>query len=287
MSYETQSLVVGKNQTDIEWTPSGPKVRNPYPDMSIPADQKQINHQFEGYSKPIDTSKGKIDDTLEYIGGEKQPKTTANAVKYYASGVSEIMKGGAAISNGYIANMSANMKAKSYEFQADQERLVAETLLKNQIDITRAAQMDSNQYRIVGVETKEKQISGMAASGFAVGKGVYRNTLNTTEARVNYNVANLMLKADLQNAELTRKAGAQVAQAIINDANAEIARKEGKLAVLNGWISGINNLLSAGAMFTCGLIEDGYFAPSKISKTTGPDGEKAWAVNGKAMYGRS
>ena len=270
MSYSAQSLMLGREaQTDIEWTAAGPKAKNSYLDMSIPADQKQINHQFEGYSKPIDTSKGKIDDTISIDDIKNQPKTTAKAVSYYASGVADIMKGGAAISNGYIANMSANMKAKSYEFQADQERLVAESLLRNQIDITRAAQMDSNQYRIAGAQTKAKQKTAMAGSGFAVGKGTYRNTLNTTEARVNYNVANLMLKADLQNAELTRKAGAYNAQAIINDANAEIAKKEGEFAVTAGWINGISNFISAGAMFTCGMVEDGYFASSKTSDTTG------------------
>lgn len=250
-----------------------------YVDMNIPEDQKHIDHAFEGYSKFRDTSRGSIDDTLEYDNND-QPKTTAKAVSYYASGMADIMKGGAAISNGYIANMSANMKANSYKFQAEQERLVAESLLKNQIDITRAAQMDSNQYRIAGAEKKAKQVVAMSKSGFAVGKGSYRNTLNTTEARVNYNVANLMLRADLQNAELTRKAGAYQAQAIIREADAEIAKKEGKMAIMNGWINGISNFLSAGAMFTCGLVEDGYFSGSKTTTFKNSMGGTSTVVHG-------
>ena len=273
---------VGKtyDQSDFVWTPTGAKAKNLYPDMSIPSDQKQIDHQFEGYSKFRDTSTGRIDDTLLYEDMSDQPKTTAKAVAYYASGIADIMKGGAAISNGYVANMSANMKANSYKFQAEQERQVAESLLKNQIDITRAAQMDSNQYRIAGAQTKAKQKTAMAGTGFAVGKGSYRNTLNTTEARVNYNVANLMLRAGLQNAELTRKAGAYQAQAIIREADAEIAKKEGKMAIMNGWINGISNFISAGAMFTCGLVEDGYFSGSKTTTFKNSMGGTSTVVHG-------
>lgn len=211
---------------------------------------------FRNVTKFKDTSKGTIDSTVD-IEGVEQPKHTAEAVKHYADSLAYIMKGGAAIANGYIAKMSAQQKAEAYKFKAEQNRRAADLLLMNQVDITRAAQMDSNQYRIAGVETKSKQVAGMAESGFAVGKGVYKNTLNTTEARVNYNVANLMLRADLQNAELTRKAGQQTAEAIINEANAKIAEKEGKFSVTMGWVNGISNFISAGALFYCGRIADG------------------------------
>ena len=241
------------------------------PSWQVAEDQKpdvvraSTSDPFKHTAKFKDSSKGSIDSTVD-IEGVEQPKHTAKAIVHYADAAASVLKGGVAIANGYIGKMSAKQKQLSYEFKAQQNRRAAELLLKNQVDITRAAQMDSNQYRIVGVETKAKQVSGMAASGFAVGKGIYKNTLNTTEARVNYNVANLMLKADLQNAELTRKAGQQTAEAIINDANAEIAKKEGKFAVMNGWLNGISNFISAGASFTCGLIEDGYLSGTK--KTT-------------------
>ena len=216
----------------------------------------------------------KLKDTSEGMGGSveggdaEQPWITAKAVEHYADACAYLMKAGAAVGNGYIAKMSAETKAMTYEFKAKQNRRAAALLLANQTEITRAAQMDSNQYRITGVATKAKQVSGMAASGFAVGKGVYRNTLNTTEARINYDVANLMLKADLQNAELTRGAGQQLAEAIINDANKEIAKKEGKVAVWNGWINGISNFISGAASFTCGLVENGALYKSSSSTTT-------------------
>jgi hypothetical protein len=222
---------------------------------------------FKKTTKFKDTSKGTIDSTVD-IEGVEEPKITAKAVEHYADACAYLLKGGAAIANGYIARMSADSKKMAYRFKANQNRRAADLLLMNQVDITRAAQMDSNQYRIAGVETKSKQVTGMAASGFAVGKGVYKNTLNTTEARVNYNVANLMLRADLQNAELTRKAGQQVAESVINDANAEIAKIEGKAAVWSGWINGISNFISAGASFYCGKIENGGLS-KKTNATNG------------------
>lgn len=243
------------------------------PSWQVAEDQKpdvvraSTSDPFKHTAKFKDSSKGSIDSTVD-IEGVEQPKHTAKAIVHYADAAAYALKGGVAIANGYIGKMSAQQKQKSYEFKAQQNRRAAELLLKNQVDITRAAQMDSNQYRIAGVETKSKQVAGMAASGFAVGKGVYKNTLNTTEARVNYNVANLMLRADLQNAELTRKAGQQTAEAIINDANAAIAKKEGKHAVMMGWVNGISNFLSAGAAFTCGLIEDGYLSNTKQTTAT-------------------
>lgn len=242
--------------------PNTGQVQTTLPSWQVTEEQKpavvraSTSDPFRHTSRFRDTSKGTIDSTVD-IEGVEQPKHTAEAVKHYADTAAYIMKGGAAIANGYIAKMSAQQKAEAYKFKAEQNRRAADLLLKNQVDITRAAQMDSNQYRIAGAETKAKQVTGMAGSGFAVGKGVYKNTLNTTEARVNYNVANLMLRADLQNAELTRKAGQQTAEAIINEANAKIAKREGKFAVTMGWVNGISNFISAGASFYCGRIEDG------------------------------
>ena len=220
---------------------------------------------YKGYSKPRDTSKGSIDNT-EY-GDIKQVDYTAKSVLHYANAVAGVLKGGADIANGYLSKMSAQSRQYTYEFQADQNKKASDVLLKNQIDITRAAQMDSNRYRIAGAETKAKQKTGMAATGFAVGKGVYKNTLSTTDARVNYNVANLMLKSELENAEITRKAGALRAQAIVDEANAKIAKKEGEFAVLNGWISGISNFISAGASFYIGGVYNGDFGVKKKTDT--------------------
>ena len=224
----------------------------------LPAYQITTDDPFKNVSGFRDTSKGTIDSTADVgTNGTQQPNYTAKEVVHYASAVADVMKGGAAIANGYIAKMSAGAKASAYRFRAEQNRRASALLLANQVDVTRAAQMDSNKYRIAGKKTTAGQKVAMASSGFTVGKGSYANTLNTTEAIVNYNVANLMLKADLENAELTRKAGAQMAEAIINEANAEIAKKEGRAAVRNGWISGIANFISAGAAFYCGRIEGG------------------------------
>lgn len=232
-------------------------------DDVLPAYQITTDDPFKNVSSFRDTSKGTIDSTADSdTKGTPQPKYMAKEIAHYADAVADVMKGGAAIANGYIAKMSADSKAAAYSFRAEQNRRASALLLANQVDITRAAQMDSNQYRIAGKKTAARQKVAMASSGFAVGKGSYANTLNTTEAVVNYNVANLMLKADLENAELTRKAGAQIAEAIINEANAEIAKKEGSAAIRNGWISGISNFISAGASFYCGRIEGGKVGTS-------------------------
>lgn len=217
---------------------------------------------YKGVSTPKDSSKGTIDNTEQ--AGE-QVSYTASSIKHYANAVAGILQGGAAISNGYLSKMSYDSKRYTYEFQAQQNIRAVDMLLKNQVDVTRAAQMDSTRFTIQGVETKAKQKTAMAGSGFAVGKGIYKNTLNTTDTRINYNVANLMLKASLQNSEITRRAGTLKAQAIIDETNAKIAKKQAKAAVLNGWISGISNFISAGASFYCGKAANGDFA----NKTTG------------------
>lgn len=222
----------------------------------------EMDRVDKGMVTSVDSSKGTIDSTIT-SGEAIKIDYTAQSVKHFASSVTDILKAGASISNGYISKMSADAKARTYKFQAEQDKHSAELLLKNQKDITRAAQMDANRYRIAGAETKAKQITGMAGTGFAVGKGVFKNTLSTTEARVNYNVSNIMLKAGLENAELTRKAGTLEANAIIAEANAKIAKQEGKFAVFSGWVNGISNLVSACANFYCGGLYNGNWGGSK------------------------
>lgn len=229
----------------------------------VPKYEAKKQDVFRGYSTPVDSSTGRITDAPN-----SEPEHSAKAVQYYATATADTMKGVASVANGYISQLSAEMKANTYKFQAEQNRNMASQLLKNQREITRAAQMDANQYRMQNEGTKSRQKVAMAESGFAVGRGVYKNNLDTTEARVNYNVANIMLKAGLENANITSKAGGYVAQAIINEADAEIAKKEGEVAYTNGWINGISEFLSAGAMFYCGMVEDGNYANNSTDSGT-------------------
>ena len=92
----------------------------------------------------------------------------------------------------------------------------------------------------------------MAASGFAVGKGSYKSTFATTDARTNYNIAMRMLKADLQTAETTRKAGEYRARSEIEKGNAKIARTMGRAEMWSGVIGGVGNLINAGFNFYVG-----------------------------------
>ena len=154
--------------------------------------------------------------------------------------------------NGFLANSSERMKASNYEFQARQSERSAALLLQNQREITRAAQMDANKYRIENAKIKSGQKTAMAASGFAVGRGVYRNTLSTTDARTNYNIAATVLKGELQNAELIRQAGEYRAQAEIARGNAEIAKRMGKAAKLSGIIGTVGYTASAVAKMYVG-----------------------------------
>ena len=211
---------------------------------------------------------------------------TVEQVMWYTRAASEGVRAASYFVNSALAGYSYKMKAEQYNFLANQNERAAELLYKNMREITRAAQADSNVYKLQGAQTKAKQKTAMAGTGFAVGKGIYKNMLDTTDARTNYNVAMVMLKSDLQNAEIIRKAGTYQAQAAIQRGNAQIANIEKKNAVLSGIINGIGSLAQAGFSFYVGKygLEGGS---TKVTKTTGPTGSSSWAINGKAMYGAS
>ena len=113
--------------------------------------------------------------------------------------------------------------------------------------------MDANVYRLKSAQTKSAQRTAMASSGFAVGKGVYKNTLETTDARTNYNIAAAILKAELQNAELIRQAGEYRAQAEIARGNAEIAKRMGKAESISGIINATAYAAASAANLYVGL----------------------------------
>ena len=182
---------------------------------------------------------------------------TAYQVEHYMKGAANVIQAGTDIANGYLAYSSAYMKGKSLEFEAGQHERNAQLLYKNMREINRAADADANVYRVQGAATKSAQKVAMAASGFAVGKGVYKTTLQTTDARTQYNVALLKLKAGLQNAEILRQVGVEEAQAIINKAEASISRKYGRAQLAQGWASGISELMSGGANFYMGYKGEG------------------------------
>lgn len=220
--------------------------------------------------------------TIEPVGAAgAQSKLLSEKLQLVADATVDGIKAMTILSNGFLANSSERMKASNYEFQARQSERSAELLLQNQREITRAAQMDANKYRIENAKIKSGQKTAMAASGFAVGRGVYRNTLSTTDARTNYNIAATVLKGELQNAELIRQAGEYRAQAEIARGNAEIAKRMGKAEKLNSFISAASYIPSIAANLYVGLK-----GSNGISAATGPGGQKAWAVNGVAMYGR-
>lgn len=177
---------------------------------------------------------------------------TKDQINNYMKGTSYMLKSISSFTNGFTANISYEMQRNNKQWQAKQNERSARLLLANQREINRAAQMDANVYRIQGASTKSNQKVAMAQTGFAVGKGIYRNTLDTTDARVNYNTSAIILKAELQNAELVRRAGLYEAEAIINKADASIARKQGKAAMWQGVTDGIAYGLTSSAYFYYG-----------------------------------
>lgn len=182
---------------------------------------------------------------------------TAFQIKHYMEGAADVIQAGENIANGYLAYNSAYMRGKSLEFEAGQHERNAQLLYKNMREINRAADADANVYRVRGAQHKSDQRVAMAASGFAVGKGVYKNTLQSTDVRTEYNVALLKLKAGLQNAEILRQIGVEDAQAIIKKAEASISRKYGRANLASGISSGIANIMSAGANFYMGYKGEG------------------------------
>lgn len=194
--------------------------------------------------------------TIEPVGVDgktgEASRLLSERLQLFSSGANDAVKAITVLSNGFLANSSERMKASNYEFQARQSERSAALLLQNQREITRAAQMDANKYRIENAKIKSGQKTAMAASGFAVGRGVYRNTLSTTDARTNYNIAATVLKGELQNAELIRQAGEYRAQAEIARGNAEIAKRMGKAAKLSGMIGAVGYTASAVAKMYVG-----------------------------------
>ena len=182
---------------------------------------------------------------------------TKEQVQNYTNSALYGIKAINALANGFTAKSSYRMQARNAEWQAKQNLRSADLLLKNQREISRAAQADANVYRMQGAKTKSDQKVAMAQTGFAVGKGIYRNTLDTTDARVNYNTSAIILKAELQNAELTRRAGLYESEAIINRANRDIYGKLGRAALVSGILNSASYLAASGAYFYLGKYPAG------------------------------
>lgn len=181
-----------------------------------------------------------------------KPRYTEDQIMFYGRSASYLVQSMNDFTTALLATGNAKLKSRAYEFTAKQYERSAELLEKNISDINRAARMDANVNKIQGAETKAKQAVGMAASGFAVGKGTYKTTFATTDARTNYNIAMRMLKADLQTAEVTRKAGEYRARAEIAKGDAAIARTQGKAEMWSGIIGGVGNLVNSGFNFYVG-----------------------------------
>ena len=186
------------------------------------------------------------------FSGAKKPKYTEDQVLMYGKSASYLVSAANDFANALLAPGNAKLKSRGYQFTAQQNERMATLLEKNISDINRAAQLDANVYKMQRAETRAKQKTAMASTGFAVGKGVYKSTLETTDARTNYNIAMRMLKADLQTAETTRKAGTYRAQAAIERGNANIATIQGRNAMYNSLVSGVGNLINSGFSFYVG-----------------------------------
>lgn len=210
------------------------------------------------------------------FGGAEKPKYTEDQVLMYGKSASYLVSAANDFANALLARGNAKIKSSGYDFTARQNERMATLLEKNISDINRAAQLDANVYKVQREGLKSEQKSAMAASGFAVGKGVYRTTLATTDARTNYNIAMRMLKADLQTAETTRKAGTYRAQAAIERGNARIATIQGRNAMYNDIVSGVGNLINSGFSFYVGKwgLEGASDDGTTDTKTTKKSGGK-------------
>lgn len=203
----------------------------------------------EGSYKGVKAPKIKTEDPKKQ-NGDNKPKDvdySAKQIERFTAGTMYAMKAVSALTNGYCSMIQHNMKAANLDFAAKQSERNAALLMKNQRDITRAAQMDANVYKMQAKGIKSSQRIAMAESGFAVGKGVNKVVFDKTDAMTNYNVAAQILKAELQNAEATRQSGTYKAQAIIQRADAEAERVQGKIAKRQGITDAIMNTISAGA----------------------------------------
>lgn len=182
---------------------------------------------------------------------------TAYQIQHYMEGMADIIKAGESITNGFLAYNSGKMRRRALEFEAKQHERNTQLLFRNMREITRAADADANVHRVRGAQHKSDQRVAMAASGFSVGKGIYKNTLYSTDVRTEYNVAMLKLKAGLQNAEILRQIGVEKAQAIIKKAEGSIEQRLGKAKLAQGITSGIAQIFSGGANFYMGYKGEG------------------------------
>ena len=66
--------------------------------------------------------------------------------------------------------------------------------------------------------------------------------------------------------------------------NAKVGKMNKTSAIIGG---SINVAASVANSVTAGYTSGAFGTGNKITKTIGPDGGKAWAVNGKVMYGAS
>lgn len=198
-----------------------------------------------------------------YLYSEDNPKysgewfdnpnaTTAFQVEHYLTGTAQGMRAISSIANGYVAAGQYNMRANNLEYMARQNERNAQNMLKNIREIDRAAQHDMSVISEANVKRKSEQRIAQGASGFAVGKGSYKVLADNTDWKTNFNASMIALKAGLQGAEVIRQAGGLEAQAIINRAEADIARKNARMSRTNGWISGVAGLAQAGASFYVG-----------------------------------
>jgi len=219
-----------------------------------PQEARKPNVVNPGYQSQTKGNGGKIGED----GGEfKGSGITAYQIEKYMKGAGDYIKAGESIANGYLAYNSAKMKASSLKFEAAQHDRNVQLLYKNMREINRAADADANVYRVRGAQHKSEQRVAMAASGFAVGKGVYKNTLYSTDVRTQYNVALLKLKAGLQNAEILRQVGIEEAQAEIKRGEAKIEKRYGEAKLTQGWVNGISEIISGSANFYMGYKGEG------------------------------
>lgn len=186
-------------------------------------------------------------------GGEVSPaKYTSDQVDMFTRSGQYAVQSVSYFANAILSSSQYDMKKEQYNFLSDQYEAAAKKLELNMRDITRAAQADANVYKMQGAQTKAKQKTAQAATGFAVGKGVYGVMLDTTDARANYNVAMVMLKSEFQNAEVIRKTGTYRAQAAIARGNAKIADIEKSNAIWTNVIGGIGAAINSGFSFYVG-----------------------------------
>ena len=219
-----------------------------------PQEARKPNVVNPGYQSQAKGKGGSIDGGKDTFKGSG---LTSYQIEHYMKGMGDYIKAGESIANGYLAYGSAKMKASSLRFEARQNERNVQLLYKNMREISRAADADANVHRVRGAERKSEQRVAMAASGFAVGKGVYKNTLYTTDARTEYNVAMLKLKAGLQNAEILRQIGVEEAQAEIKRGEASIEKRYGEAKLAQGWANGISEMFSGTANFYMGYKGEG------------------------------